>query len=113
MSTMKMPGFTAEASLYKISGHCQPGRQALNLPAQTNSSIYPATMKGEDKTGKNCEREEKNGSSTFGKCESVCKGKELTRDALNNRWVCKASAIGRNPLGWLPVGGGGSVLLSR
>lgn len=46
---------------------------------------------GQDKTGKNCERVDTPGSSTFGKCESVCKDKEITRDAPNNRWVCKAS----------------------
>ena len=48
------------------------------------------TTKGEDKTGQNCELIGSSGSSTFGKCESVCAGKEVTRDAINNRWVCKA-----------------------
>jgi hypothetical protein len=49
-------------------------------------------IQGQDKTGKNCERIETNGTSTFGKCQNICKDKDLTRDALNNRWVCKASA---------------------
>lgn len=49
-------------------------------------------VQGQDKTGKNCERVDTPGSSTFGKCENVCKDKEITRDALNNRWVCKATA---------------------
>ena len=48
---------------------------------------------GQDKEGKNCERTDTKESSTFGKCEKVCKDKPLTRDALNDRWVCKASAI--------------------
>ena len=48
---------------------------------------------GQDKAGKNCERIDTPGSSTFGKCENVCKDKEVTRDAPNNRWVCKASKV--------------------
>jgi hypothetical protein len=48
-------------------------------------------VQGQDKTGKNCERVDSPGSSTFGKCENVCKDKEITRDAPNNRWVCHAT----------------------
>ncbi|MBI1764616.1 MAG: hypothetical protein HYR56_24600 [Acidobacteria bacterium] len=48
-------------------------------------------VQGQDKAGKNCERIDSPGSSTFGKCENVCKDKEVTRDAPNNRWVCKAA----------------------
>ena len=43
--------------------------------------------------GSQCERVETNGSSTFGRCETVCRGKEVTRDAANNRWVCRATAV--------------------
>lgn len=50
-------------------------------------------VQGQDKTGKNCERIDTPGSSTFGKCENVCKDKEVTRDAPNNRWVCKATKV--------------------
>ena len=39
---MSMTGFTAEAALYKASGHYRTGRQALYLPRRTNSAIYPA-----------------------------------------------------------------------
>jgi len=53
---------------------------------------------GQDVAGKNCERIDTPESSTFGKCENVCKDKEVTRDAANNRWVCKASkALVRRP----------------
>ncbi len=45
---------------------------------------------GQDVKGKECERVDTSESSTFGKCENVCKDKEVTRDAPNNRWVCKA-----------------------
>lgn len=49
---------------------------------------------GQDHTGKNCERIDGPESSTFGKCESVCKDKEITgKDAGNNRYVCKASKV--------------------
>jgi hypothetical protein len=48
-------------------------------------------IQGQDKTGKNCERKDTAESSTFGRCENVCKDKEVTRDAENNRWVCSAT----------------------
>ncbi len=55
---------------------------------------------GQDVAGKNCERIDTAESSTFGKCENVCKDKEVTRDAPNNRWVCKAAkAAGARPRG--------------
>jgi hypothetical protein len=56
-------------------------------------------VQGQDKAGKNCERIDTPGSSTFGKCENVCKDKEVTRDAPNNRWVCKsAKTVKTTPL---------------
>src|SRR5688572_19913408 len=42
MSTMSMPGFTAEDSLYKTSGRYQTGRQAINVSADV---IIPAIPK--------------------------------------------------------------------
>ena len=39
MDTMKMPGFTAETSLYTTSGHYRAGRHAIDSPAQL---IIPA-----------------------------------------------------------------------
>ena len=61
-------------------------------------------VQGQDKAGKNCERIDTPGSSTFGKCENVCKDKEITRDAPNNRWVCKASkvVVNRTPITRVP-----------
>jgi hypothetical protein len=58
------------------------------LGAPATSAAF--TTKGEDKSGQNCELIGSSGSSTFGKCENVCSGKEVTRDAINNRWVCRA-----------------------
>lgn len=43
MNTMKMPGFTADASIYKTSGHYQSDRQQLiNLSMEMRGAIYPA-----------------------------------------------------------------------
>jgi hypothetical protein len=44
---MTMPKLTAEASLYRTSGHYQTGRQVINLPTLMMSAINPAMM-GED-----------------------------------------------------------------
>jgi hypothetical protein len=39
---MNMPSFTAEASLFKTSGHYQTTRNAINLAAHTGCTIEPA-----------------------------------------------------------------------
>jgi hypothetical protein len=39
---MSMPAFTAEASLYKTSGHYRTGQRTINSSAQTVSPLYPA-----------------------------------------------------------------------
>ena len=39
---MNMPGFNADATLYKTSGHYQTSRNMINLPTQMGSSIYAA-----------------------------------------------------------------------
>jgi hypothetical protein len=44
MNIMNMPRFTAEASLYKASGHYQTGRQVINSSTQVISSIYLAMI---------------------------------------------------------------------
>ena len=75
------------------------------------SSHSPAAVlafekkQGQDVSGKNCERKDTSESSTFGKCENVCKDKEVTRDAENNRWVCKASkaVVSRPDINRAPV----------
>ena len=47
MNIMNMPGFTAETSLYKTSGHYQTSRQVINLPTQMIRVITPAAIKGD------------------------------------------------------------------
>ena len=41
---MNMPGFNADATLYKTSGHYQTSRNMINLPTQMGSAIYAAMM---------------------------------------------------------------------
>jgi hypothetical protein len=66
-----------------------------------------AKVQGQDVGDKNCERIDGPESSTFGKCKSVCQGKDVTWDAVGRRYVCKAAkAAIRTPLGQVvPVGG--------
>ena len=66
---------------------------ATSLTTTQQTAAFES-VKGEDKTGKKCERKDTPGSSTFGNCETICKGKDVVRDALNNRWVCKVYAVG-------------------
>lgn len=63
----------------------------ISFQSPASALAFDKKKQGQDVTGKNCERVDTPGSSTFGKCENVCKDKEVTRDAENNRWVCKAS----------------------
>jgi hypothetical protein len=44
MNAMNIPGFTADTSLYKTSGHYQAGRSAINLRAQFIGTIHPAVI---------------------------------------------------------------------
>jgi hypothetical protein len=67
---------------------------AATFLTTTQQTAAFESVKGEDKTGKKCERKDTPGSSTFGNCETICKGKDVVRDALNNRWVCKVYAVG-------------------
>ena len=77
------------------------------LAAPTGFAAF--TTQGQDHAGKNCERVDSPGSSTFGKCEDVCNGKEVTRDATNNRWVCQGRRVG-SPNTTRPPKGNGGVL---
>src|SRR5262245_59277353 len=44
VNEMQIPGFTAESSLYKTSGHYQAVRHAINSPTQMISAISPAAI---------------------------------------------------------------------
>ena len=65
-----------------------------------------AKVQGQDVGDKDCEKVTGPESSTFGKCKSVCKDKDVTWDAVGRRYVCKGTAAIRTPLGQVvPVGG--------
>ena len=49
----------------------------------------PKPPQGQNKKDERCELKGKNGS-TYGKCQIVCKDKNVTKDRVNNRWVCAA-----------------------
>src|SRR5882724_784101 len=51
---MNMPGFNADATLYKTSWHYQTSRNMINLPTQMIRVITPAAIKKEDE-GANCD----------------------------------------------------------
>jgi hypothetical protein len=152
MSLMSAPRFTAEASIYKTSGHYRAGRYIDNPFSQTVRPVWPSAIreddgegevidvckddpfrclppplteppvgggggppsgggpfdnppgggggsgsgnggkppKGQDKdiANKNCELVQSGESSKFGKCNSVCNDKLVTKDSVNKRWVC-------------------------
>ena len=75
------------------------------LSQSPTSALAFEKKQGQDVAGKNCERIDTKESSTFGKCENVCKDKEVTRDAANNRWVCNATktVTSRPGIGNAPV----------
>ncbi len=62
--------------------------------------------KGQDVGDENCERIDTAESSTFGKCKSVCKDKDVSWDAVGRRYVCNATkAAVRRPFGQVgPIG---------
>ncbi len=59
---------------------------------------------GQDVGDKDCERITGPESSTFGKCKSVCKDKDVTWDAVGRRYVCNAKAAVRRPGIRVPIG---------
>jgi hypothetical protein len=100
MNSMNMPGFAAEAALCKSrkAYYATCFLSSFGISLDGVAVVQPQVqVQGQDKAGKNCERKETGGGSTFGKCETICNGKDLTRDALNDRWVCSASLVVTRP----------------
>ena len=58
-------------------------------------SYTAAERKGQDVAGRNCERIDSTESSTYGKCENVCK--DLVVVSGPNGLVCKAKTAIRRP----------------
>jgi hypothetical protein len=48
MKVMNIPGFTAEDSLYKTSGHYQAGRRAINSPTHMVIPAIPMCRNCDD-----------------------------------------------------------------
>jgi hypothetical protein len=77
-----------------------------SISAGSSASAFDVKRQGQDLSGKNCERVDSKESSTFGKCESVCKDKEIVKkDVENNRYICNAAAITRPPKTHGSIGG--------
>src|SRR5688500_9165099 len=91
---MNLPGFTAEASLYKASGHYQTDRYALNSSTQMVSAIYLAA-KGKDFPNSTCTCQgcAAGGGDLTGQCSSVCKDKTVYSKGSEPHDYCKAALI--------------------
>ena len=97
--TEKVMKATKFIPLRAVLSACLLSAVTLISSHSQNSAMGFDKKLGQDVAGKNCERIDTSESSTFGKCENVCKDKEVTRDAPNNRWVCNASkAVVKRPL---------------
>ncbi len=104
MNEIKMPGFTAEASLYKTSGHYHADRHAINSSTQMISAISPAA-KGQDFpdhkcTCKGCGGK---GGDVTGQCANVCKDKDVFSKGSEPYDYCKAARM-QPP--WVVIGDG-------
>jgi hypothetical protein len=92
MSTMNMPGFTAQASLYKTSDHYHNDRHATNSSIQMISAIYAAAP-GQDFPNQKCTCKGcgPGGGDVTGQCASVCKDKEVYSKGSEPYDYCKAA----------------------
>jgi hypothetical protein len=109
---MNMPRFTAEASLYKTSGHYQTDRHAINSSTQMISAIYSAAN-GQDFPNSTCTCQgcAAGGGDLTGQCASVCKDKTVYSKGSLPHDYCKAASVAfpwGNVVIWNP--GGGPVL---
>lgn len=109
MNTMNMPGFTAEASLYNMSGHYQTDGHAINPSTQMISAIY-AAAKGKDFPDHTCTCQGcgAKGGDVTGQCDSVCTDKEVYAKGSEPHDYCKAARI-RTPRDFFWSFPGGAV----
>ena len=111
MKTINMPGFTAEDSLYKTSGHYQTDKHAINSSTQMIGAIYAAAQ-GQDFPGIKCTCKGcgSKGGDVTGQCSSVCKDKTVFAKGSEPYDYCKAARV----LSWEDVvwhvPGGGQVI---
>lgn len=95
---MNMPSFTAEASLYKTSGHYHTDRHAINSSTQMISAIYLAAQ-GQDFPNHKCTCKGcgEGGGDVTGQCASVCNGKTVYSAGSEPYDYCKAAGLTRPP----------------
>jgi hypothetical protein len=95
MSDIKMPGFIAEASLYKTSGHY---RHAINSSTQMSGAVYLALM-GQDFPDHKCTCQGcgAGGGDVNGQCATVCKDKTVYDKGSEPYDYCKKAAVVRPP----------------
>lgn len=92
MNIINMPGFNAEASFYKTSGHYQSYRHAINSSTQMISAIY-AAARGQDFPNHTCTCQgcAEGGGDLTGQCASVCKDKTVYDKGSEPYDYCKAA----------------------
>ena len=105
---MSMPTFSAEASLYKTSGHYHTDRHAINSSTQMTqmiTAISPAA-KGQDFPDQKCTCKgcASGGGDVTGQCSNVCKDKTVYSKGSEPYDYCKATDTGLTrpptPLWW-------------
>jgi hypothetical protein len=111
---MNMPGFTAQASLSKTSGHYQTHKHAINSRAQMIGTIQPA-LPGQSFPGTKCTCQKcgSGGGDVVGQCASVCKDKEVYAKGSEPYDYCKAAKARPGGSVGGGFGGGGVVRFNR
>ena len=94
MNIMNIPGFTAEASIYKTSGHYQADRHAINASPQMMSAIVSAAD-GQDFPDHKCTCKGcgSGGGDVTGQCATVCKDKTVYDKGSESYDYCKKAAV--------------------
>jgi hypothetical protein len=111
---MRIPGFTAEASLHQTAGEYQTDRHAIQYSREMSSAVYPSAQ-GQDFPGTTCTCQGcgSGGGDVTGQCGSVCKGKTVYAKGSLPHDYCKASDTGLvRPPGlviYLPDAWGGAL----
>ena len=77
MNAMNLPGFSAEASLYKAAARHRAGRRPRTA-AQPVNAVYPA-FPGQSFPNHKCACKgcDANGGDLIGQCNKVCKDKDV------------------------------------
>lgn len=90
MNAMNLPGFTAEASLYKAAARRRAGRRAMNPAAQPVNAVRPA-FPGQSFPDHKCACKgcDAKGGDLIGQCATVCKDNEVYAKGSESYDYCK------------------------